>query len=325
MAAVNVRLTLGAAAAGYLLWKGWQSLAVPVCVEGEGLTVFKWFFSPPARLVHVTTLLSKAPATFHEIDLSLGHQLQWWFLRVNPAHQVPACVEGGQFMAESRDLARHIFEKYNKDPANDHWYPRDPARRRAVDEWMDWSKPLHLCIETQVALRLAATLGMPWRDNYGIVPVLVGSLVDPPGGRESLLASKLREHLDDAERIISKRSIGGVADLNLGDLTTVQEVCMAFECFEGTNEIIPSSTSLWKEYPHLAHLYDVFQGVPEFTAVHAPFLAFCKRYRQVRGLKDTPLTKARGVLTTFASFLPYAIWNAVLAKLYPFGPRQRQR
>lgn len=330
------QLTVGAAttAAAYLLWKAWKSLvSVPVCVERKGrLTVFQWFYSPPSRLVHVTTLLSKVPnPEFHEIDLSKGEQLQWWFLRVNPKNQIPACVlENGQFMAESRDLVRHIFDKYNKDPSMDHWYPKDPVQRKAVDEWMDWSKPLHLCVESQVALRMATTLGMPWRENFGIVTVLAGSgLIDPPGGKESLLPSNLRKHLDEAEKILGKRSTKSVADLNLGDLTTLQEVCMVFECFEGmTNEIIPSSTksSLWKEYPHLAHLYEVFQrDVPEFTLVHTPFLAFCKRYHKVRGLKETPLTMARGVLTTITSFLPYAIWNVVLSKVYPFGPPSQKR
>lgn len=322
-AELDVKLTAGALVAGYLAWKSWQSLAAPACVsEARGLTVFKWFFSPPARLVHVTTLLSKAPARFHEIDLSQGHQLQWWFLRVNPKHQVPACVDDGKFMAESRDLARHIFDKYNTDPANDHWYPRDPSRRREVDEWMDWSKPLHLCIEAQVALRLAATRGMPWRENYGIVPVLVGSVVEPPGGKESLLVSKLQEHLDDAEARYSKRTISGPSDLNLGDLATMQEVCMAFECFEGTSVLAASSSSAWKEYPNLARLYGVFQQVPEFATVHAPLLTFFARYREARDLKDTPLVKAAAVLTTITSFVPYALWNALLAKLYPFGPRQ---
>lgn len=323
------------AAACYLLLKAWKSLAtVPVCVERKGrLTVFQWFFSPPSRLVHVTTLLSRVKdAEFHEIDLSKGEQLQWWFLRVNPKHQIPACVlEGGEFMAESRDLARHIFDKYNRDPSMDHWYPKDPVQRKMVDEWMDWSKPLHLCVESQVALRMATTLGMPWRENFGIVTVLVGSgLVDPPGGKDSLLPSRLKEHLDEADKILGKRSIESVADLNLGDLTTLQEVCMVFECFEGTtNEIIPASSttsSLWKEYPHLANLYEVFRrDVPEFTRVHAPFLAFCEQYRKVRGLKETPLTIARGVLTTITSFLPYAVWNVVLSKVYPFGPLSHKR
>ena len=329
-------LIVGAAttAAAYLLWKAWKSLAsVPVCVERKGrLTVFQWFYSPPSRLVHVTTLLFKVPnPEFYEIDLSNGEQLQWWFLRVNPKGQIPACVlESGEFMAESRDLVRHIFDKYNKDPSMDHWYPKDPVKRKAVDEWMDWSKPLHLCVESQVALRMATTLGMPWRENFGIVTVLMKSgLVVPPGGKESLLPSNIRKHLDEAEKILSKRSIESVADLNLGDLTTLQEVCMVFECFEGkANEIIPSSTtsSLWKEYPHLANLYEVFQrDVPEFAMVHAPFLAFCERYRKVLGQKETPLTLARGLLITFTSFLPYVIWNVVISKLYPFGPPSQKR
>ena len=82
--------TVGGLALVYLVRKAWQSLqSVPAEVsDNKGLTVFKFFFSPPARFVHVTTLLCKVPnPRFIDIDLYNADQLQWWFLRVNPNHQ----------------------------------------------------------------------------------------------------------------------------------------------------------------------------------------------------------------------------------------------
>ena len=61
-------------------------------------------------------------------------------------------VDDKSFMSESRDRPCHIFDKHTKDPANDHWYPKDPVGRTEVDKWMDWSKPLHLCIEAKAIL-----------------------------------------------------------------------------------------------------------------------------------------------------------------------------
>ena len=55
-------------------------------------------------------------------------------------------------MAESRDIVRHLMDKYNVDPAKEHWYPKDPKEREEVDKWMDWSKELHLNLEKAVVI-----------------------------------------------------------------------------------------------------------------------------------------------------------------------------
>ena len=308
--------TFGALTLVFILRKVWRSLrSVPEQVNREkGLTVFKFFFSPCARFMHVTTLLCKVPdVEFVEIDLSKGDQLQWWFLRVNPKHQVPACVDDGIFMAESRDLARHIFNKYNKEKSDEHWYPNDPAKRKEVDEWMEWSKPLHLCIEAQVALRFARQSGLPWRDTYGSMILIAPA----PGGPGASL-ERLKEYITIADEMVGKRQISAVEDLNLGDLATMQEVVMAFECFEGTNELA------WKDFPHLANLYAVLQKVPEFRDVQKPFLSFCEKYRQLRDAKrgETVLGLLVDTVNTFR-FIPWALWNLSIYALAPFGPRRK--
>ena len=304
----------------------------PACVAaamrpGAPPTIFKFFFSPPARLVHVSALLCKVPGVqFVEVELYKGDQLQWWFQCVNPSHQVPAMIDGGRCMAESRDLVRHIFNKHGRDnPEVAHWYPADPDKRASIDAWMDWSKPLHLCIEGQIAFRLLKAKGLPWRENFGSI----GLLIPRPGGDKTSMA-KLKGHLDEAERLVGERSIQRLEDLNVGDLTTLQEVSMAFECFEGVEdggegegegkESGAGWHMTWRHYPNLRRVYDILhREVPEFKEVHAPFVAFMEKYRGLRdsnGLAETACGYAAGALTSI-KFILWVILNQVQYRLAP--------
>ena len=156
---------VGFAAVGALVFKivqaasanfGREKRQIKLQDKKEGTTVFKYFFSPPARLVHTTALLCGLDEGQHtdfvDIDLHNADQFCWWFLRVNPRHQVPALRYQTRCMAGSRELVRFLFNTHmagNSDQ-NDHWYPADEAKRKAVDEAMEWSRDLHLCIEHQV-------------------------------------------------------------------------------------------------------------------------------------------------------------------------------
>ena len=62
-------------------------------------------------------------------------------------------------MDESLNIVRHFFNTYNTNPEYDHWYPqvhhticigptnmkthlsgpKDPDKRRDVDEWLEWA------------------------------------------------------------------------------------------------------------------------------------------------------------------------------------------
>merc|ERR1711988_1805600 len=95
---------------------------------------------------------------------------------INPKHQVPAIDDDGTCMAESRDICKYLFDKYNKDPSLEHWYPKDPEKRKEVDEWMDWSKQLHLSIEKGVVMaHMASQPGSPWRKTMGTIVGILGA------------------------------------------------------------------------------------------------------------------------------------------------------
>lgn len=302
-------------AAGFFTWKLWKEYnderSGQIQANKDGVIVFKWFFSPPARLVHTAALLCKVPnVTFVDIDLSQMDQLRWWFLRVNPGHQVPAVSDNGRFMAESRDLVRHFFDTYVTDPSLDHWYPKDKQKRKVVDDWMDWSKELHLQIEGHVvASRVAAQRGMPWLQNVGILLGVLSVVV------KNLVQSELKQHITAAEEILGKRSIRCKEDLNVGDLTTLQEVAMAMEFH-------PEFT--WEDYPNLNALHNLFvKEVPEFAQAHAGLHEFRDKYIELRdhGPPSTILNNINLTGITVFSFIPYVVWNKALYFLALFGPR----
>ena len=89
-------------------------------------------------------------------------------------HQVPALDDNGDFMAQSRDISKYLCNRFITNPEDDHWYPKDPEKRKEVDAWLDWSKELHLALEMGVVGSYALPQqGCGWRDNYGIMACLI--------------------------------------------------------------------------------------------------------------------------------------------------------
>jgi len=210
---------------------------------------------------------------FEEVDLSRGEQLSERFLAINPKHQVPAIEEDGKHMAESRDIARHLCDKYCKDPSREHWYPKDPVKRKEVDEWLDWSKPLHLAIEMGVVVEhVACQAGMGWRQNYGFIIALAGAVSRARGAA----FQDLKRCIAEAEVTVGRRGKTRVEDLDLGDVATLMEVSQAMECHP---------TFDWSAFPNLSKLLMLMRQVPEFNSVYAPLLEFLVPLRQARACK----------------------------------------
>lgn len=219
------------------------------------LTVYKFCISPPARLVNMVSEICKTNAKYQEVDLSKMEHMALWFLQVNPARQVPALDENGSFMAQSRDIVKYLIGKYG---AADHWYPKDPVRRKEVDEWLDWSNPLHLALESVVIADVFAKPGSNWRASSGFIIALAGSKC----------STKDRAHLkrivDEAESILAKRKISSIEDLNVGDIATMMEITVVM--------LLPDYD--WQNYPYLKNLHSVMNQTPEFKLVQGPFEQF---------------------------------------------------
>jgi glutathione S-transferase len=254
----------------------------------------------------MTALISGVDAEIEDVDLSKGEQTQIWFFHINPNHQVPAFDDDGEYMAESRDICRYFMDTYNKDSNNDHWYPKDPAKRQEVDAWLDWSKPLHLDIEKAVVISyVASQYGMPWREHYGCLPACGGAVLR---NNESVQAS-LKRHLDEAEELVAKRNVKAIGDLNLGDLATIMEVAQAMECHPDYD---------WNQYPNLANLFSVVKNIPRFGEVYDEFADFCANFREIREADPQPscATSACSVCTTLKFILGGACRRIYAATCY---------
>jgi glutathione S-transferase len=219
------------------------------------LTVYNFRLSPPARLVTMASEICKTKANYQEVDLSHLEQTAIWFLQVNPARQVPAIAENDKFMAESRDIVKHFFEKYG---GPDHWYPKDASKRKEVDEWLDWSKELHLALEQVMIADFASQPGSNWRESGGYSLVLAAKKCTKEG------RDRLKSIIDEAERILSKRKFDVVQDLNIGDIATIMEMTVALE--------MPGYS--WNSYPNITKLLFVMKQAPQFQYVHGPFTQF---------------------------------------------------
>jgi glutathione S-transferase len=83
------------------------------------------------------------------------------FLAINPVGLVPAVIDDGHILRESNAIVRYLCTKHGADGI----YPRDPLRRAAVEQWMDWAN-----YETSISLRGAFLGGQlnepPWNNPW---------------------------------------------------------------------------------------------------------------------------------------------------------------
>ena len=162
---------------------------------------------------------------------------------------------------------------------------------------------------------IAPQQGMNWRDYMGNIICIIGYKVrfgfpSPDRYMVTRLRSvgwichvwifqarqnkeameELKRQIYAAEKILSKRQIGCIEDLNIGDLSAFMEISVPMECMVGFH---------WEDYPNLNKLHQVnisqpqtlcmFEQhwerptscqlcceVPGFYKVHQPFLDFCR-------------------------------------------------
>ena len=96
-------------------------------------TVYTFSFSPPARLAWLSAKIYNVPTEIVQVNLAKGEQLDLDFIKINPRHEVPVFDHDGQFITQSRTIAKYFHENFNQDlEGNDHWYPKDPEERAKV-------------------------------------------------------------------------------------------------------------------------------------------------------------------------------------------------
>jgi len=271
--------------------------------------LYKYTFSPPARLAWLTAKIYKVPTEIIDIDLSKAEQLDPEFIKINPRHEVPAFDHNGEYIAQSRSIAKYFHENFNKDEdANEHWYPSNVEERAKVDEWLNWSDKRHMTFCKPALMYAVSTYGMPWRENYGIIIAILGRTI----GSSPENINGMKTCLSEAETMLSERNIKDVGDLNLGDLAVFFESSLSFF-------LLPDIT--YNDYPAFKNLYEVIQKIPEFDQIDQEFSVFTKRVRDLRnaGLQPTLFTYISEVWSTM-KLIAYGVWNGI-----PFGPGHMEK
>ena len=135
------------------------------------------------------------------------------FLAVNPVGLVPAVIDDGHVLRESNTIVRYLCTKHGAD----HLYPRDPLKRAAVEQWMDWAN-----YETSISLR-GAFLG--------------GQLNEPPWNNPWFVEQGRRQITKEVGQLDAHLAKGSPyvtgADFTIGDipigLVVNRWFCMTFE------------------------------------------------------------------------------------------------
>lgn len=69
------------------------------------------------------------------VALERGEHRLAAFTALNPTHAVPVLEDDGLVLAESHAIMRYLCDKHG----GHRFYPRDPAARALVDQWLDWT------------------------------------------------------------------------------------------------------------------------------------------------------------------------------------------
>ena len=93
-------------------------------------------YSQHAR--RVVSLLEEArlPYELRHVAMDQGEHLSAAYLAINPNHQVPTLIDGAVTIHESNAILRYLCLKHGLEA----WYPAAPARRAAVEQWLDWAQ-----------------------------------------------------------------------------------------------------------------------------------------------------------------------------------------
>lgn len=68
--------------------------------------------------------------------LEKGEHMSPAYLAINPNHQVPTFLDGALKLFESNAVLRYLCDRHGLGD----WYPKEPARRALVEQWLDWNQ-----------------------------------------------------------------------------------------------------------------------------------------------------------------------------------------
>lgn len=104
--------------------------------QPSALRLYKFSLSGHSHRAELFLSLLGLPAELIPVDLAAGEHKQPTFLAKNCFGQVPVLEDGDATISDSVAILVYLSEKY--DPELRYW-PKDPARRAAVQRWLSVS------------------------------------------------------------------------------------------------------------------------------------------------------------------------------------------
>eukprot|EP01088_Endostelium_zonatum_P005286 TRINITY_DN1683_c0_g1_i1.p1 TRINITY_DN1683_c0_g1~~TRINITY_DN1683_c0_g1_i1.p1 ORF type:complete len:225 (+),score=42.78 TRINITY_DN1683_c0_g1_i1:91-765(+) len=98
------------------------------------LKIYAHPVSQPSRAVLWLCMINDIPFEMKLIDPMQGQTRSEEFLKVNPAHGIPAIDDGGFTLAESHAIMTYLCTKHKLTK----WYPTDLKQRAKVDEYLNF-------------------------------------------------------------------------------------------------------------------------------------------------------------------------------------------
>lgn len=202
------------------------------------LKVYVDMMSQPSRAVLAFCKINKIPHEVVLADIAKGLTHTPEFLEINPAGQVPAIQDADLKLAEGHAILAYLAS--TRDVA-DHWYPADPKKRAAVDEY------LH-AHHTQLrnAGRLVFSL---------VIGPKMGFKLDQSRAEESKVL--LIRALDLMEGRLTRNSFLTGAAPSIADLSAVCEMSQL--------QLIDYDLSIW---PRVKAWFEQIMAWPEMVEVH---------------------------------------------------------
>ncbi|CDW72288.1 glutathione s-transferase domain-containing protein [Stylonychia lemnae] len=114
-----------------------QSLQSSTTTAQPDLILYGDYGSQPTRAVFCFLTINKIPFTYKEVSILHRDHLKPEYRKIHPNAKIPAITDtlNNINLFESHAILKYL---HLTRATPDHWYPKDPALRAKVDEYLDW-------------------------------------------------------------------------------------------------------------------------------------------------------------------------------------------
>lgn len=199
-------------------------------------TLFHSPYSQHARRVVSLMIEAGLEHQLRNVALEKGEHLSPEYLAINPNHQVPTLLDGDVTIHESNAILRYLCVKH----ALPDWYPNEPARRAAVEQWLDWNQ----C-----------------RLSPAVVDIVLNSVFLGERG-DATAVERGRNKLRELEPILEDCLVG--TSFLAGERATIADLSLASSVFQlGFANITPAGAQTRRWFERVSAIDGFRRSLPE--------------------------------------------------------------